>query len=153
MSWSSLKCCKGTAVTQTHRHMLLVQSLCSHTHPLFFLLASLPFLSLYSGNKITAFAKKFSYPVNHREAGTFQRLIHQEQFGNSTRKHYIKKLKGARADWGVPGYRRPQGRHTAIMCMNEKGLLVLILLFFLFCWLHQCRSLPGGASSFFPCYF
>lgn len=138
--------------TGTRAHAPRAKLLLTHS-PSLLSPAFITFCSLYSGNRITAFAKRFSHRVNHWEARTFQRVILQEQFGNSHQKTLCQETEGS-TGWLGSSWVYETSRKTnssSAICMNEKGLLVLILLFFLFCWLHQNRSLPGGASSFFPC--
>lgn len=114
-SWSGLKCCKGTAVTRAHGHMLLVQSFCSHTHHLFFLLRSLHFVPFTLEIKSLLLQKDFHTVLITGKPELFRGSFFKSSLEIPTRKHYVKKLKGARADWGVPGYMRPQGRQIAVV--------------------------------------
>lgn len=104
---------------------------------------SLLFLPHYFGKKITALEKKKKKPFyNHQGGQTFSKL--QSILKILTRKHLVKKLKGAKAGSGViSGNMRLEGRQNSV---KEKGLLVLMLLFFLFFWLHQLSASPAQRS-------
>lgn len=102
---------------------------------------SLLFLPCYFGKKITALEKKKPF-YNHQGGQTFSKL--QSILKILTRKHLVRKLEGAKAGSGViSGNMRLQGRQNS---MKEKGLLVLMLLFFLFFWLHQFSASPAQRS-------
>lgn len=79
---------------------------------------------------------------NHQGGQTFSKL--QSILKILTRKHLVRKLEGAKAGSGViSGNTRLEGRQNSV---KEKGLLVLMLLFFLFFWLHQLSAGPAQRS-------
>lgn len=92
---------------------------------------------LWGGKK-----KKKKPFYNHQGGQTFSKL--QSILKILTRKHLVRKLEGAKAGSGViSGNMRLEGRQNSV---KEKGLLVLMLLFFLFFWLHQLSAGPAQRS-------
>lgn len=139
------------------KHMLLVQCLCSHIHPQFFLSGSLLFLPLYFGRKkITVFAKRLHHHVIIiREARPFRNLILQEHFENSNQKTFMRNWR--RQELVKKSFLKIwEFEKTNSNNLHEWERSIgpyFVVLPVLLAPSALCQSLPAGASSFFPCYF